>query len=783
MANATVNLPITFTNYVRADAPYTVYKINNSSEYQINYMRVNGEIYLTAMLGKVAKMPNNLRHNILIGYQYVVAAHNTSPLYKFAVLYKIQNYDENTVNYNNGTNTQGGLIGFRVEANTVLQNYTVTNNSDAERAYELLSLGAVLLRSTDQSSEGGLFSKAFLANGSTRPYIVIIYDNAAKIKSKVSYNSSQLTGTISNAVAKTLTWDLIRDTSTYASSYCADPTWNQASAVFKYRKAGESTWITRNVSGSTKSITIPAGTFQSGASYEYQITVTDEDGTVSSTSVYTFATAATKVTPSNAPTSGYANPRNPISFGWVYQSTAGGTIASGATTLHWRVSGAETWNDVQAAAGVNSLTIPANTFPTASTIQWYLSGSDSTGYASQTSIYSFSTAAGLVRATAISPSNTIESNNKPITFKWSYSSPDGFEPTRYLFLWKLVTDESYTTLIDSTDVVNEYTFPAYTFPAGEIKWCVNAYNIDGVKDVGYVKTFISYGAPAAPVVYAEAIPFTTVEWQADDQQAYQIKVNDVIYGPYFGTEKIFSVPDKLEDGEHTIGVSVVGTYGLWSEWGTAIITVQNVPGEEIVLGGVPGVDNFLSWTTAEETSDFLIFRDGVQIGHTARTTFADRYASGEHSYQVLNRLTDGNYSESNTVTLKTTAAGTYITERVGGEWLEIKYSKMDMRDPEYEVSADGSFYHLAGDEWPSGSLSGHKESKVSFSALFLAEQATERKRFESLLGKEVILKFRDGTVFTTVLNNWKKKLKKLSWTAYSFTLQRIETEDYVDDTT
>jgi len=128
------------------------------------------------------------------------------------------------------------------------------------------------------------------------------------------------------------------------------------------------------------------------------------------------------------------------------------------------------------------------------------------------------------------------------------------------------------------------------------------------------------------------------------------------------------------------------------------------------------------------------------------------------------------------------ADGTFIAEKDGGEWLEIKYSKKDTRDPEYEVSADGSFYHLAGDEWPSGSLSGYKESKVIFSALFFREQETERQQFERMLGKAVILKFRDGTVFPTVLDNWKKEMKKLIWTAYSFTLRRIEWEDYTDDT-
>ena len=450
--------------------------------------------------------------------------------------------------------------------------------------------------------------------------------------------------------------------------------------------------------------------------------------------------------------------------------------------MHWRVSGEETWNDVQAVSGANSLTIPANTFQTASTIQWYLSGTDATGYASQTSVYSFSTSAGRVTATPVSPINTVESNNEEITLTWTYSSADGFAPSRFVLYWKLITDDSWTVLTDSATAATSYTAPANTFTAGEIQWYVLPYNIDGVAGSGDSASFIAYGAPEAPVVSAEAVPYTTVSWQATGQEAYEVQVDGDTYGPYFGTEKQFELPEKLEDGQHTIRVRIIGNYGLWSQYGTAVITVENQPGAEIVLTGTAGTDAALSWTTAASETDFLIYRDDVQIGHTAQTAFTDRLAVGEHRYYIVNRLQSGNYSKSNELTLESVADGTFIAEKDGGEWLEIKYSKKDTRDPEYEVSADGSFYHLAGDEWQSGSLSGYKESTVIFSALFFREQETERKQFESLLGKAVILKFRDGTVFPTVLDNWKKEMKKLIWTAYSFTLRRIEWEDYTDDT-
>lgn len=781
MANAAVNLTLTNGGYVKKSNPYTVFKTNTNTEYRVS-SPAGDEFYLFFL---VSKIPSNLRHNVLIGAAVKICARFGAYQTNTLIVSGCGTFDPNTLTYNNKPATNNFYIGISSTQSGNLQDVTFHYTARPEYIQELLRGGAVRINSKGSAysdvDTSGTKVKTVLANGSSLPLVTITYDDAAKIKSKVSYNNSQLSGTINNAVAKTLTWDLVEDTSA-VSGYCADPTWNQASAVFKYRKAGESTWLTRNVSGNTKSITIPANTFQSGSSYEYQITVTDEDGTVSSTSVYTFATATTKVTPSNAPTSGYANPRDPISFSWVYQSTAGGTVASGATTLHWRVSGDETWNDVQAAAGINSLTIPANTFPTASTIQWYLSGSDSTGYASQTSTYSFSTAAGLVRATAISPSNTIESNNQPITFKWSYSSPDGFEPTRYKFLWKLVTDEDYTVLRDSTDVVNEYTFPAYTFPAGEIKWGVNAYNIDGVPDVGYIKTFISYGAPAAPVVYAEAVPFTTVEWQADDQQAYQIKVDDVIYGPYFGEDKSFEIPDYLEDGEHIIGVSVVGTYGLWSAWGEQRIDVLNDPGEAVSLDSEACIDIKLFIDTQDTTKNFLIYRDGVQIAKTNKSVFTDRFALGEHTYKVVNKLENGNYTASNEVVRFSCVKNAHIALLSGGEWLEIKYTLKSNSDPEYEDAVEITYNHLAGSDYPSAVISQYLDKKVKYSAVFLFNQADERKTFESMFKKPVIIKFADGTLFAGILDSWSKHPVKKYYTSYTFTVTRTDIEDYVDDT-
>lgn len=491
----------------------------------------------------------------------------------------------------------------------------------------------------------------------------------------------------------------------------------------------------------------------------------------------------------NAPTSGYVNPRQSTSFSWIYEKDTssgydcfGEDYGQSSATFYWKTSSDESYTAVQISGTTQGVTIPANTFPIGSTVQWYVEGTDDGGTTSQTDVYSFSTSAGAVTATPVSPKNTIESNNSPITFRWNYSSPDGFAPSRYKFMWKLASSSEWTTLVDSTDVVNEYTFPAYTFPAGEIRWEVVPYNIDGVQGTGTSTTFICFGAPEAPVVSAESTPFSTVTWQASDQQAYKIKVDDVVYGAYFGTEKSFKIPDRLEDGEHRISVAVIGTYALWSEWGTSVITVQNEPGESITLSGNGDIENHLNWMTEETTSDFLIYRDDVEIGHTLGNGFNDRFAVGEHTYKVINRLPDGNYSESNEVTITAEADGTYISLLRGGEWLKIKYRLKDASDQQYTESIETVYNHLAGDDYPSVSISRYRERSLSYSAVFLYTDEADHEKFKNMLRKPVLMKFENGNTIAGVLDSWTVIHRKNYYTSYTFSLRRIEWEDYVDDT-
>lgn len=496
-----------------------------------------------------------------------------------------------------------------------------------------------------------------------------------------------------------------------------------------------------------------------------------------------------KITVQSGPTGGYADPRNDIAFSWAFlkddvYSCMDENFTQASATLYWKESTDENYTEVAVSGSTQSVTIPANTFPTKKTIQWYMAGTDDVGTTSQTPVYSFSTSASLIVSTPVSPINTVEDGRSIITLTWTYASTDGRNPTRFFLYWREEGASTWQTLYDpgAGVIVTSYNVPEGTFPAGTIEWGVQALNIDGVGGAVGRATFISYAAPTVNNVSCNTRPFATVTWQASDQQAYQIKVDDTVYGPYFGTEKSFELPDYLEDGEHTIGVAVVGTYALWSEWGEITVTVQNVPGAEISLDAEAQIDVELMISSSEEMPTFLIYRDDVLIAKTSNRSFTDRLALGEHTYKVISKHSDGNYSISNEVRRFAFARHISIAPLAGGEWLEVKYSTRDQMDPDYQGEIMSTYNHISGSEYPSAVISPYRDLSVSFSALFLRSQCRERQELQEMFGKPVIIKFRDGTVFVGILDSWRKEPNRWHYMTYALTVKQIDFEDYIDDT-
>lgn len=513
----------------------------------------------------------------------------------------------------------------------------------------------------------------------------------------------------------------------------------------------------------------------------------DKSFTVSGTLVLEVAfddsvTITAQVVQQNCPTSGWVNPAIANTFAWEFVTyddwPCAGGFEQASASFFWKEQDDISWNEVQASGSTQSVTIAANTFP-GGTIEWYVEATDTNGTTTNTPTYTISTEDTIPTATPFDPVDVPVTGNKPIQFRWMVSNDSGTQPTQSDLQ---VSEDDGTTWTLLTSIVGSgktYTAPANSFTAETVLWRVRAYNRDGVAGSwSAAASFVNITAPAPPSVTASAVPFATINWQASGQQAYRITVDGVLIGPFFGTEKTHTLEDYLEDGEHTITVEVQGAYGLWSDPGSVTITIANVPGDPVALTAAFKIDGELSWATDSADADFLVYRNGVRIGHTAKTSFRDRRFLGQAEYTVLNRLSSGNYTKSNTVLGEIAVETAFIAPLEGGEWLEIRLTDRSQTEQTYNYSRQHSVRHVMGSRWPVLELSPFENETASFDTAF--PDAESAKPFEELLGRPVLIKSR-GFRLTAGALATVRRITGDFYISYEFTVSRIHLEDLVYD--
>lgn len=497
----------------------------------------------------------------------------------------------------------------------------------------------------------------------------------------------------------------------------------------------------------------------------------------------------------NAPTSGYVDPREATSFGWKYlrpssQYCAATAVTQSSAALYWKASGSSTYTVVNVSGDTRSVEIAANTFPTGTSITWYVAGTRDDGTVITSTTYTFSTAAELVTATPVSPIDTIEANDAPITFSWTSYAADGGAQTYAKVEYK-TDSSSWTTLGNVTGSGTSLTATASSLPTGKIYWRVIAKNIDSVEGpYSDPVSFIAYGAPGAPVVTATAKAFTTIQWQVSTQEAYKITIDGKTYGPYFGGVKKFSPPGYLQDGEHTISVQVQNSFGLWSQPGSITITVTtptsgiNRPALSIQENGP---DAAIEWSISATgaTKGLWLYRDGVEVAKLAGEftggasgSYLDRYALGEHSWQLIRNYSN-NAIKSDVVTMTLKSCVTRIAPLAGGSWLELKLSDDSDRAESFSFSRSLSLRTCSGASWPVAEIGPSMNESAVYTTSF--GDLESARAFEALRGKPVIVKSRGGQLMVGVLANVSKSMREF-YIRYDFTIQRIYWRDWVDAT-
>lgn len=480
-------------------------------------------------------------------------------------------------------------------------------------------------------------------------------------------------------------------------------------------------------------------------------------------------------------TSGYLNPHIAQEMAWDFVPDGdyycAADWAQASAVFHWRSGTSGAWTNVTASGANKSVTIPANIFPVG-TIQWYVSGTDDYGTATDSPVYTLNTEDSSMTATPISPISTVEDGSAAIIFSWSVANDNGNAPTGADLQYSS-DGSTWTAMASVTGAATTYSAPANSLPGGVLYWRVRAYNADSVAGAwSEAVSFISVSAPAAPIVSVNAVPFAVISWQSVGQQAYKVTVDGVSYGPFFGTVKEYAPSDYLEDGEHTASVEIQGAYGLWSQAGAVTFTIANVPGDGVTLIGAFDRDGVLSWETESTTADFLVYRDGKQIGATVETAFTDRVVLGSHSYQVINRLANGNYTPSNIVNGVMRSCTTAISPLNGGEWLELKLSENSYSEQRFSWGRTTIPRHVAGAVYPVIEMSEFEDASGSYDVSF--PDVDSANAFLALRGQMVILKSRGGKVIIGALTQVEQAYQDF-YITFAFTIQRIDWEDFVND--
>lgn len=241
--------------------------------------------------------------------------------------------------------------------------------------------------------------------------------------------------------------------------------------------------------------------------------------------------------------------------------------------------------------------------------------------------------------TPTDPIGAYKDNKSIIHFAWTYNSDVGGTQKAFDLQWS--TDQTNWTAISETTANNYYDMPADTLPAGNIYWRVRCYNeYDEVGPYSDIQSFYSIGAPAAPAL--NPIPANTarpvVTWAAFSQQVYQLQVlsNDMIIydsGIVPGINiRQHKIKAWLDDGKYTIRLRIKNEYDLWSEWGSAAVTISTDKPAKPTL-------------TAERTQygikltsdiDALIYRDGICIGK-AESEYNDNAVVNGKEYSYMAR--------------------------------------------------------------------------------------------------------------------------------------------------
>ena len=481
---------------------------------------------------------------------------------------------------------------------------------------------------------------------------------------------------------------------------------------------------------------------------------------------------------SASPSSGYIPKNTAKKFSW--QITQDGYCISDVTVtsskFRWKESGGTA---TEINCGTNLYYTLAGASITADSILWQCEVVDSLGNTVTSDWYTLSTVEATSTAVALEPVSTMVDGSSGTVFRWGHMISTGTAPTGADLQYS-TNGSSWSTLATVSGSATSTTIAAGTLPSGNVYWRVRTYNTDSAAGSwsSAANVFV-INAPDAPVVSVEQTPRPLIIWQASGQEGYQIRISGVWEsGSVYGIDNSKKCPVIIPDGEYAVEVRVVNEYGLWSEWGSAPLTVANSAGSSITLTATASGSVYLTWTTSGTYERYLVERDGDPVAVTEETIWTDLTAVGEHQYTVYGLISGSdNYTASNTITISYDVFANSITDLDTGDVLELPYSITQIREEQISFAHEVSVTHVSGAAYPFAEIAQWKDKSLQFEAAF--DVLENAKRLEAMVGHLVCIKAKNNESVIGVLPSL-RKTSSAFWVDYTGTIEQIDRTEEVE---
>lgn len=490
-----------------------------------------------------------------------------------------------------------------------------------------------------------------------------------------------------------------------------------------------------------------------------------------------------------APSSGYIDLSKDNIFGFDFEQKADEPsitpLAIKSFTLQLREHGQTEITNINVttwAGAAPNVTVPAGTI-SGESIDWRVIAKTNANQTLTSDWMTLSVEDVPPTAWPISPKDVVVDGSKDQIFIWGHASSTGTAQSK-TDLQKSADGSTWMTLATVTGAARQWTCPAGTLTSSIKYWRVRTYNADGIAgEWSDAAQIVVIAAPTAPSIQIKSTgPRPSISWQTSEQEAYQVELDGKISGgTHYGTDKTWTSPAYLADGNHTVRVRVQNQYGMWSNWGTAALPVTNTPGASITLSVQASSVADLSWQTSGSYDFYLVYRNGKPIAKLTQTQHTDELSSGSTTYQVRGCYADSsNYGLSGAVTV-TITTGQYVTLYgiASGKKVTFKHCGLKNQPVQNAINRDIQYIFMYGSTYPHAERSEFVTKKVGGTAVFLPGE--DKAGFDALIGELVCLKTQSGEMVIGYLNETSDTSRvNPDKSVVNFSIQQIDYTEVID---